>query len=270
MRLENYLEEKIKYDDKTRSSVLDLAKGREFIYSSCSKALDAPYAIYRDSATTGDVLLVEPSKYERYSANTFNYYTLMIDNFPEWQKYPKRSKSIICSTNPIYAEAFGENLYKVFPIDGARIGVCPNSDIWPTNIGGKAQLSDLVEAIDDLLIIFYNNILHEAKPELIDRDYNKFKKAMELIDKNFEKFAHEYKNTGQEYYSKKYYCKIWNELKYFSKKVSSIDFLRKIFNPETCKFELKTSGDSLPLDREVWIEDKSVLVNRDVWKKIFY
>jgi hypothetical protein len=113
----------------------------------CSDALEAcsnGKMIFRGTRiNTLPVMLVDPSASQRKSANTENYYTLLIDNLPSWQNYPKRSKSLICSTSRHVAELFSQDndknggVYIVLPFNGAKIGICPQRDIWLTNIQGR-------------------------------------------------------------------------------------------------------------------------------------
>jgi hypothetical protein len=87
--------------------------------------------------------IIEPSKHERVSANTSNVYTLLIDNLRSWSEYPKRSRSIICSTSAFNAAGYGVHNppHQVFPEDGAKIGVAPRSDIWNSFEKGLSEIS---------------------------------------------------------------------------------------------------------------------------------
>lgn len=77
------------------------------------------------NAGVGDSNQGEP----RRSANTHNYYTLWMDNAPEWSKFPKRSRSFICSESEDIADGFGKAFF-VFPFDDANIGAAPADDLW--------------------------------------------------------------------------------------------------------------------------------------------
>lgn len=72
----------------------------------------------------------------RRSANTFNFYTALIDSNPAMADYPKRSSSWICSTASETAHGFGSGgrPFAVVPYDGAKIGVCSGSDLWNSKI----------------------------------------------------------------------------------------------------------------------------------------
>lgn len=76
-----------------------------------------------------ETLYVKPSKHIRSSRNTENYYTWLLEFLPSWEKYPKRSRSIICSSDPRSADGYG-TVYEVIPKNEALIGVCPESDFW--------------------------------------------------------------------------------------------------------------------------------------------
>jgi hypothetical protein len=52
-----------------------------------------------------------------------------MENMEEWQKYPRRSKSLICSTTVNYASGYGK-VFNVIPYDSAKIGVCPTMDFF--------------------------------------------------------------------------------------------------------------------------------------------
>jgi hypothetical protein len=75
--------------------------------------------------------IIDTSKFNRVSANTFNYYTLWIDNHSDWKSYPKRSKSLVCTQSYSVAEGYAApDVGVVIPADSSKIGVCPENDIW--------------------------------------------------------------------------------------------------------------------------------------------
>ena len=79
-----------------------------------------------DSILYGDSSQGEPRK----SRNTTNYYTLLMDHIvPEWQAYPMRSRSWICTNNTSQATYYG-GLYMMFPVGDPVLGICPQRDIW--------------------------------------------------------------------------------------------------------------------------------------------
>lgn len=101
-------------------------------------------AIYRGSKTyNGDVQYLDPNAKitERTSSNTYNYYNLWMSNNPQWAEFPKRNRSLICSSNSSHASGYG-TLRVVIPLTNCKIGICPSEDIWNSfkNIGSLRAL----------------------------------------------------------------------------------------------------------------------------------
>ena len=110
--------------------------------------------IYKGMTSCGPYILSDPSKIQRESANTYNYYTVLFDNLPSWSEYPKRSKSLICTSELNIAFGYSDTkengaLYIVIPKDNTKIGICPTYDIWDA-FDGKLDL------------IALNNKLHQG------------------------------------------------------------------------------------------------------------
>jgi hypothetical protein len=65
-----------------------------------------------------------------------------MDNSPYWKKYPKRSKSIVCTNDENVAQIYG-NVYVVIPLDkNAKFGICPEIDIWSSFSFAGHSLND--------------------------------------------------------------------------------------------------------------------------------
>lgn len=87
--------------------------------------------IYRGTPKSIDVYLVDPTTVERVAANTSNYTNLLVSNLPSWQQYPKRNRSLICTTSYTIANAYGgTGTYVVLPFGNPTIGICPSLDFW--------------------------------------------------------------------------------------------------------------------------------------------
>lgn len=86
-------------------------------------------SIYRGKKSKTKYGFIKPAEFERSSAYTLNYYTLIIDNSEPWSNYPERSKSLVCTTSKTKASDYG-SVYRVVPFPGAEIGVTPEIDIW--------------------------------------------------------------------------------------------------------------------------------------------
>ena len=118
----------------------------------------------------------------RESANTTNHYTVILDEvLPE--NFPKRSKSIICSNweNRSHSKNYGF-LYAIVPFDGVSIGICPEGDMFATEI----KLSDDANARPiQRWNSFYddNDIRADSFPELL-KDFKAFLSRRDFLDLN--------------------------------------------------------------------------------------
>lgn len=125
--------------DKIKYTKLTPAKCRDMLIKNCHKSLVAygnDNGIYR-----GDFYLVDSEGRafyavpgNRVSENTINIYTkLFSDVLESWSSYPKRNKSFICSTSVDKARRHSdssETYFGIFPLDNAKLGVCPQRDLW--------------------------------------------------------------------------------------------------------------------------------------------
>lgn len=86
-----------------------------------------------------DYGIVDPSKHLRKAGYSNTSYLNFFDNSPYWEDYPKRRKSIICTTSSRTARYFSEKItkkynnygdvYRVIPLDVKPIfGICPTFD----------------------------------------------------------------------------------------------------------------------------------------------
>lgn len=257
MRLQNYL---ITEGERTRTITEDEAMNKlETNHRVAAVSFqDRDKRIYRGlSKSHGEFAFVQPSQYNRKSANTLNAYTLLLDNLPEWKQYPKRSKSIIATTE--YSRAtdygYGGSVYCVFPENNSKIGVCPSRDIWDSFkfSMGAPNMSTFNYSLLSLIMLAYN-----TKDMSIEdfKDFDSFLEKLDYVDKYRFEIHDDYLLPG-----------IIEDLKlqdYFKKgsKIRLIVHLGKLLNPVKNKFELVKVGDSLQPYREVWTDGDCVLVEK--------
>lgn len=102
------------------------------------------------------ISFIQTNAMNRRSANAKNYYTIWMDNNPAWKDYPKRSKSLICSTSHNTASGFGET-HLIIPADINKIGLCDEGDLWgsfdriSTMMGSFYGMDDFVSEADALM-----------------------------------------------------------------------------------------------------------------------
>ena len=153
MRYYNYLNE-------NRSQSITKEKFDELLNKNCSQFLDkmnkdSSVKIYRGLDSSFEYCYIDPTKFNRKSANTSNYYTILFDEIlPSWKPYPLRSKSIICSSVMIGAAGYGD-VFLVYPYNGSKIGVCSEDDLWYSFSNSFTfdlnALNRSLEYIDDLM-----------------------------------------------------------------------------------------------------------------------
>jgi len=245
-RFESYIiSEQERYYSKPRTEVISDTKAKDLMKTECKKAFNA-YTnniamIYRGTVNNNNFLLSDPTKGVRKSANTQNFYTLLIDHIlTSWSKYPKRSKSLVCSTKIYGTESYGIT-YVVLPFKSAKIGVCSDIDIWSSfkNIQSLNIFnSDIYEFINTFTV---------SDPD--DNDPKRLIKQLLHADKNFRNIGDDYLNIKPE----SDLISNYTESEYI-KHNNIIEYLNKEMDPVKNGFKLKKVGDKLPTEEvEVWV-----------------
>ena len=196
--------------------------------------------IYRGSYTYNkNIMYIDPTSRttDRKSANTYNYYTLWMDNDPEWTEYPKRSKSLICSTTKSTASAYGTPVV-VVPLTNCKIGICPYRDLW-NSFKSIPILNDLTGWIHHRFELQWVN------DNNIDLTY------IQLIQKL--KDITEYHNKSR------LYSELEELLKMYG---NAYEVMREIMNPIENNFSSTTWKQfDIGANREVWLSAPCLLIN---------
>jgi len=279
MRLKQFINE-------SRGKALSLDDTKKLLQTKCKKAVKAykkGSIIYRGVNENNEFIYVSPSKFTRVSANTDNYYTLINDNSPAWAKYPKRSKSIICTTDDIIAEQYGV-LYTVFPFDGAKIGVCSSYDYWFSFpfLKKVTEVNDMDVFNSKLYYMFapndfFRNIINDNIKSDISKvkTYEDLRKIFKEFDIYIKKSDEEIKKETGINHKKSPTIEMIIEkyqfasiLKGYDKFMNLERYIQYLLDPKKNKFQLKTIGDKLPPKREVWTDADSVLIKTGIENKI--
>ena len=132
---------KIQYFKLFESRTAQLSEN-EFINlakTKCKDFLASPKYLQRIKGSyNGDYSYINPKLSHRNplmkdegSGGVFSsHHTLLMDNLPSWNGFPKRTQSIIGSTNFGFDPSFGDHYYCIIPYDGANFGVAPDADLW--------------------------------------------------------------------------------------------------------------------------------------------
>lgn len=138
-----------------RGTQIEEGDAISFIKTHCKKALKAFLdndILYRGMEYNGEYYHIDPKTGTRESANTSNEYTLIMDGNSRWKEYPKRSKSLVCTTSSRKTNSYGHT-YMVFAKDGSRYGVCPKDDLWDSfSTFGGMNMSSVNHYLRDLAL----------------------------------------------------------------------------------------------------------------------
>lgn len=146
-----FMEAAVKTSDKPKFDSIKWPEIGDALREHCSDAMwmfksPTATAIFRGDSKSAIEMInrkaaakVDPSKTARRSQNTSNYYTEILDNHPNMQEFPKRSRSFICSTSQQTAGNFSsarhpENTLVLIPFNGTKIGVVGEIDLWIISI----------------------------------------------------------------------------------------------------------------------------------------
>lgn len=256
MRFQSYLIETNIKGDVTRSKEISGEKAVDIIRTKCRNSLKGTIIERSFVHRIHDpqrYLYVEPSKFERYSKNTSNEYTILVDHIlPSWKKFPKRSKSIVCRSIATY-QTYN---FVVFPFDGSKIGVCPSNDFWYSfkrldefygsyGYGEMFEFNQIFGEIGSLLSLPYNYL-----------NTGSMKSFLKMID---EPQYREILEKGRGNLQKAFHSVFLGD--YLVSGKTFIQFLNDLLDPYKNGFKIWTAGDTFPIHKEVWMEGNSVLIN---------
>ncbi len=248
MKINEVLTEASKKEYKKKE--LEVGRVADYLRKNCSQFLsnNLETPLYRGtwSEYESGAVKIDTASGTRKSENTWNYYTLLIDNSPYYQNWPKRSKSLICTTDFMEATGYG-NVMALIPEDGAKIGVVPASDMWHVGfdcsaVYGKGHTIDFE---------FFPYLMHRIR--FPDSTY-----AQMVKHASSREFAKQFKEE---------FTDATIEPKDF------IPYMLKQTAPEKLGMQMRSTTDFKTTDfkqKECWVEGKCVLIDikSPVWKQI--
>lgn len=236
-------------NESKRVQRLTESDAKEIVRFNCKKSANGT-PIYRgtnfDSSEFG---YGDPRGKIRTSANTSNFYTLIMSNSKPWKNYPPRNESFICTLDYGIAMEYGSNAYRVIPYDGTPIGVCNGMDLWDS-FRDFESISEFNSEIEDLAEKFNLNL------NKMNSDYKYLLKALDKIGENIRE-------------EEKYIARQMGDMKDFLKgfikqKRSLSEYTIKILSPNYNNFKLRKPETIEPgSDDEVWFSGKAVFIDID-------
>lgn len=274
MRLKNYiLNEFADYKKVGRGKEITEDQALKLVpnFSQAIKsALAGNSLITRNRNGNEEFYFIDPKKGEpRRSANTLNYYTLIMDNSKRWSKYPKRSRSII----GLLEKTLYNQDYIVLPKNNAKIVLCSDTDLWysfPIIRAGMNRWNIVVSYILSLPLYTDEEIDNHQneRRHSYDKNITQFKKACKEFDNwvdNTTMFSiDEIKNNIN-----KKFLTTW--IKWFDKWNGEpiFKYFEKTLDPKLNKFKLKNITNLSEENNEVWTDSESLMIKGHDNFKIF-
>lgn len=247
MRFDNFLTE-------GRSKVISEKEFKDLFKKNCLETHYLGPEIYRGTDNSNPFLYVNPSLSERKSPYATNQiYMLLLSNMPSWNMYPRRNRSLACSSSKEKANGYGTNMYIVFPYNQANIGVSPTDDIWYcTDKKFHITLNDINYNIED--------IIYFAIGKSIQRDikYEALLKIFSEVD--------EFKIRDRRGYNSEFQKltigaqEFFEDIGYDKPKTKLFDCLNKELSPDELGFKRTTTGHPILNKAEVWTDSECLLV----------
>jgi len=198
---------------------------------------------------------LNPKNHYRHSIEPENIHVILMSEMEQWKDFPPYNQSVICSTNKISAESYGE-LFEIIPYDNTKVGVCSHSSVWGSFGGfGKKSIIKMIHNFLEYYPADWGAIQDEIKNIGIE------KLSQDKLDSDFIHSLLYYKEKGVFRYIKKgdylHTPKTGNsekeeeeELKNFKKKMDKlttndiIEFINFLFEPKNNGFNsIKYDGN---------------------------
>jgi hypothetical protein len=216
---------------------------------------------------------IDTDKMDRTSANTKNYYTIWMDNNPEWKDYPQRSKSLICSSSYSTADGFG-SVQLIIPADMNKIGICLEHDLWRTFTRLFSTLKIAGLTMDSFMDHTHTLISRAASPQArkAQQSYDALVDSLKSVTLEVLQKAHDAYDSGEDVPSHwnarsaattfKEYLKVFKEKDY----ATLYDLWKDNMDPEENDFDVTIAGNMRTTrgkDRELWVQGKCATISLD-------
>jgi hypothetical protein len=210
-------------------------------------------AIYKGSVRykgVDQLIMRDPMSFPdpRRSKNTLNYYTEWVDHSPQWAQFPKRSRSLICSTNRKKAGQYGD-VAVVVPIKDTAVGVCSSGDWWESF---KTTSPD--HDPDEI-----NQFVHEVL-----KDNGVFLNGKTVT---YDEFAPHLHSADLEKHDPSVFTEdLRDEAMVLGGLVELMDY---VFDPAANGFSLTTWRQfGITGDHEVWLSAPCVMIHINIWDQL--
>jgi hypothetical protein len=216
----------------------------------------------------GAITKINPKAVGRTSAHTSNEYTVLMSNLPEWNAFPKRSESLICSFSQDFASDYGQTYGVVLP-NKFRLGVAPNFDIWESfpvlnkTFGFEYGMSHFNDSISEI-----TNIRANAKTTVEDIQ-NTLAKVQSIVIKALKSDPDMIQRLRHNPLAKYIIANISSD----AAPTALFDVIRKCMDPKANGFKVLTNIDELPMVKsrkssEVWTDSQLLLIDLNTYEDL--
>jgi hypothetical protein len=236
---------------ENRGLKLDIEDAVGIIQDYCMKSYEGYIngsRIYRGMQYDTDYYYIDPKVGKpRVSANTMNYYTLINDNSPYWKGYPKRSESLICTTDKNISEEYGIS-YVVLPYDGAKVGVCPANDYW---FSFEKSINNILDQFNKEL----KRLFIRFGVSYSDESFSGIVKTLKMVEKEIKK---------TEPKKVKWLTSDIHFMKGYKEGSDILKHIQELLSPKKNGFTIKKPHElSSYKSKEVWTDSRSVLIKEN-------
>jgi len=218
-----------------------------------------------------DIYEVNPQTASRRSRNTANIYTLFVDNDPSWADYPKRSQSLICTSDYQFALGYGHPYVVLFE-NNSEIGLCPSNDWWDSFQSMSIELNRYREGrksvydMSSLNQTIANSFEELAGREIDDTSWTGLSQDFAEMDRIIQS------HTWEELAARQGYIRAGCIVKYLKSTEQTMEQgLRTLLNPTRNGFEVKSLREqpySANYPREIWGSARAVMIREPVLRPL--
>lgn len=169
---------------ESRTSELSEQEFFKILKDNCKDFINDPKFLQRDKQNfDSNYSYINPKNFDReplmynYAGVSSKHHTLLMDNLSSWNKFPKRSKSIIGSVGINENTCFGDHTYIVIPFDNAQFALTPGSDLWDCHADLHNNYSEYNEEYT------FDNVFSEAfkGAKISDNSYSEMIKDLQNL-----------------------------------------------------------------------------------------
>lgn len=235
-----------------------------------------------------NIILIDSTNHLRLPKTGNGMYNSWIDGSPDWKTYPKRSKSIITSTNMNTAYVFSGDTYRsydttflILPLrydinSEILYGICPKGDMWDsfveTLVGEyELPLDYSISSLFDDLGLYFQFLLNKSPQEIKYPSFDVLTNWIEELQTILDNPTMEQQEDIDEILSmNNHHGDVINNI---LKDSGLLRAINNIMNPNSNGFELENleyiTKHLEGRNSEIWFEGKAIGISVEYIRKEF-